>query len=1179
MNFSKLNIKNIFLSFAIFFAIGTHSVHADVAWTTLPGAAVDVGAGGNGQVWVVNSAQDIFRFSNGTWGQGPGKAVRVAVDPQGNAWVVNSAGAVFQWVNNNWAQRPGTMLDIGVGASGAVWAIGTNQQIYRWTGSAWAQMPVIPEVGILRVSVDPQGNPWVLTDLGPIYTWSNNRWMGLPLINQTSNIASNLDAAKDLAVCGNRDVYVVNKDRNLYKLNGSQWEKQAGAGFLNISCDDAGRLFATLTNFQILRGVSATPIASIAATSANTAFVSAATDNAQLAASRLAKAHIAAAGKKLDVVYATQQVNLARADANNVRSRSSAMAAMRPIQWVDAEYGQVPQGAVFGSIENNGTRFAVCRANYRGGLLPGKVVGRFCNVAADGQEVQVFRYQVAVGQMGWITGSDGSSTPEAIIGGRVIPSLQWSQMPGYAVVDVGAGGNGQVWVTNSAQAIFRWSNGSWGQAPGAAVRVAVDPQGNAWVVNSAGAVFQWVNNNWAQRPGTMSDIGVGANGVVWAIGTNQQIYRWTGFSSDPQVSNAIEEGFGIKGSRSSGRSDWALIPKSIEGGSIVGIPSRISVDPQGNAWVVDDVGRLYSWSNNVWRMMSQPSSAVVIVAATDVAACGNRDVYVIGYEANRNTRLADPEKKMLYKWNGSNFEKQTGSNFLNLSCDGQGKVFSTLKNNLIFSASVSALTPSGQLTICRAPYSGGIHIGQLHTTSCVITYGGNAVPINNYQVAVDIGATAGNLNQYMVTAADSSLNTATAILQRVTLEAEVAEVNAIQALQQYRNAVANAASAQANSGVVRTTTLASGEINYVAMVSGSANLGGGVSATGSTGLDYGVNGQITSTGASGSYTYTAESGGSVTYGDSRYNTTISGLARLEQQLSGCIGVNNNSACFNAAAKNTASLEAKLGSNVALGRGTTLSSSVTGTLSSGFYGSAGFQGDSTGGSGGVEGSIGSSATAEYNYGVYNDSYGGAGVKAGFSAGGAVGGGGSGSVTYTNGTLKLGVCGSGEFILGLDLCVDGAINLGAAYEPLSPVLMKGAPFLIEVAPGVYRTSATAVQGAGLKAGDYAVNTIAQGSISAADAVASRSISNAKRIAARTVSSLYTAGAVTAGSAYKVVKEGQIAADVVAHNAQRASVIKDVAQSTANTVAVGIMNTANTVGDGIRSGFDTIRSWTPW
>ena len=1104
MNFSLINLKNIFLSLAIFFGLGPHSVHAGVAWTTLPGAAVDVGAGGIGQVWVTNSAQDIFRFSNGSWGQGPGKAVRLAVDPLGNAWAVNASGAVFQWVNNNWAQRPGTMLDIGIGASGAVWAIGTNQQIYRWTGSAWAQMPG----AAVRVSVDPQGNAWVVNAAGSIYTWSNNNWAQRP------------GAAKDVAACGNGDVYVVGTDNNPYKWNGTSWNRQVGSNLLNISCDDAGKLFATLTNFQILTGVSATTIPPTLLSASRTRT---ATDNAQIAASRFAKAHIAAAGKSLDAEYATQQVNIARTDSSNVRSRSSAIAAMTPIQWVDASFGQVPNGAVYGGREANGTRLVVCRASYRGGLLPGKIVNRGCNVAADGQEVVVPRYQVAVGQMGWITGSDGSSTPGAIIGGSVIPSLHWSQMPGYAVVDVGAGGNGQVWVTNSAQAIFRFSNGSWGQGPGKAVRLAVDPLGNAWAVNASGAVFQWVNNNWAQRPGTMLDIGIGASGAVWAIGTNQQIYRWTG-------------------------SAWAQMP---------GAAVRVSVDPQGNAWVVNAAGSIYTWSNNNWAQ--RPG------AAKDVAACGNGDVFIIGTDNNPS------------KWNGSDWEKQAGSNLLNISCDSQGKVFATLINNLIFSAVDSAKTPSGQLTICRAPYSGGVHIGQLHTDSCVITFGGQAYPIKYYQVAVDIGATAGNQNNYMVTAADSSLSKATAIQERVTREALAAQANAIQAFQEYRNSVAIAAVAQANAGFAASTALAIGQINYLAMVSGSTNLGGGLSATGNAGVDYGVRGLVTTTGATGSYTYTAQTGGSVTYGDSNYNTTISGLAKLEQHLSGCIGVTNNSACFNAAANNTASLEAKLGSNVALGSGTTLSSGVTGTLSSGFYGKAGFQGDSTGGSGGVEGNIGSSAKAEFNYGIYNNGYGGAGAKVGFSAGGAVGGGGSGSVTYTDGTLKLGVCGSVEYVIGLDLCVDGQVNLGAAYEPLSTVVMMGAPYLIEVAPGVYRTSATAVQGAGLnvyRTGDIAVTTIAQGTTDAANRVTSSAITNAKKIATTTVNSLHTASAVTSGSAYKVVKEGQIAADVVAYNAQRAAVIRDVAQSTANTVAGGIMNTANTVGDGIRSLGGSIR-----
>jgi hypothetical protein len=648
----------------------------------------------------------------------------------------------------------------------------------------------------------------------------------------------------------------------------------------------------------------------------------------------------------------------------------------------------------------------------------------------------------------------------------------------------------------------------------------------------------------------MSDIGVGANGAVWAVSSNQLLYRWTGSAWTEMPSP-------IPGASAIEKAVLESQNKPFNAGAV-----RVSVDPQGNPWVVNASASIYTWSNNRWVQRSG--------AAKDVAACGNGDVYIVGSDSNA------------YKWNGASWDKQPGSNFLNIGCDGQGKLFASLTNRLIFSSSDSAKTPSGQLTICRAPYSGGMHIGQLHTTACVITYGGKEYPIKNYQVAVDIGATSGNKNRYMVSAAESALNKATTIQIKVSQEASVAQANAIKSLKDYQSAVVNAAIAQANIGVKASNTLASGQINYVAMVGGSSNLGGGLGATGSAGVDYGIKGQLTTTGASGSYTFTAQTGGSVTYGDSDYNTTISGLAKYEQSVSGCIGVDNQSACLFAAANNTASLEGKVGSNVALGSGTTLSSGVTGTLSTGYYGKAGFEAGPSGASGGFEGTVGSSAKSEVNYGVYNDGYGGAGAKVGLSAGDAVGGGGSGSATYTDGTLKVEACGSVEFVVGLDLCIDGQVNLGAAYEALSPVVMQGSNFLIEVSPGVYRTSATAVQDSGIKVyktGDIAVSTIAQGAIGSANSVAAGTISTANKVAARTVSGLYAAGAVTSGSAYKVVKDGQAAAEVVAYNAARVTVVADVAKSTANVVAGGLMDTAKSlgdaIGDGVRDALDTMKS----
>ncbi len=255
MSLLRKIIHWLLLSLATLCSFGISSAKADITWSALPGAAVDVGAGGNGQVWVINAGQSIYRWVNGNWTQVPGAAVRVAVDAQGNAWVVNSAGNIYEWVNNNWVQRPGGLSDIGVGANGAVWGVSSNQQIWRWNGSTWTQIPG----AAVRVSVDPQGNAWVVNSAGSIYTWVNNNWAQRP------------GAAKDVAACGNGDVYVIGTDNSPYKWNGSNWDKQSGSNLMNIGCDGQGRLFATNTSQQIFAAATATaPAAAPATTSATT---------------------------------------------------------------------------------------------------------------------------------------------------------------------------------------------------------------------------------------------------------------------------------------------------------------------------------------------------------------------------------------------------------------------------------------------------------------------------------------------------------------------------------------------------------------------------------------------------------------------------------------------------------------------------------------------------------------------------------------------------------------------------------------------------------------------------------------------------------------------------------------------------------------------------------------------
>jgi hypothetical protein len=206
-------------------------------WTAMTGAAVDIGVGANGTVWVTNAAGNIYRWTGSAWTQIAGTASRVSVDPQGNAWVVNSTGGINLWSGSAWVQKTGSLSDIGVGANGTVWGVNSAGNIYRWTGSAWTQISGAAS----RVSVDPQGNAWVVNSAGAIYLWTGSNWSQKP------------GSAKDVAACHNGDVYVIGPDDAPYKWNGTSWDKKTGPALLNIACDASGKLYGTTTSQQIQR--------------------------------------------------------------------------------------------------------------------------------------------------------------------------------------------------------------------------------------------------------------------------------------------------------------------------------------------------------------------------------------------------------------------------------------------------------------------------------------------------------------------------------------------------------------------------------------------------------------------------------------------------------------------------------------------------------------------------------------------------------------------------------------------------------------------------------------------------------------------------------------------------------------------------------------------------------------
>lgn len=89
--------------------------------------------------------------------------------------------------------------------------------------------------------------------------------------------------------------------------------------------------------------------------------------------------------------------------------------------WVAMEYGEeLPANAVPGGSQYNpNAMFYVCRANYRGGVHPGKYFSGNCNISWGGREVVMQRFEILVSPqpLAWVNGSNGFTPRHALPGG------------------------------------------------------------------------------------------------------------------------------------------------------------------------------------------------------------------------------------------------------------------------------------------------------------------------------------------------------------------------------------------------------------------------------------------------------------------------------------------------------------------------------------------------------------------------------------------------------------------------------------------------------------------------------------------------------------------------------------------------------------------------------------------
>jgi len=124
----------------------------------------------------------IYRMlpGSGKWVKIPGSAVRIACGSDGNAWVVNKQKNIYQYTGKGWKRIPGKANDVGISHDGTVWIVGNNAEskgwgIYRLKGGkgGWEK---ISGNSALRISVDPEGNAWTVNKDGTIHKHDGKKW-------------------------------------------------------------------------------------------------------------------------------------------------------------------------------------------------------------------------------------------------------------------------------------------------------------------------------------------------------------------------------------------------------------------------------------------------------------------------------------------------------------------------------------------------------------------------------------------------------------------------------------------------------------------------------------------------------------------------------------------------------------------------------------------------------------------------------------------------------------------------------------------------------------------------------------------------------------------------------------------------------------------------------------------
>lgn len=219
-----------------------------IDWKRVVGLAAEVAIGGNGQSWALgldagpDRNRQVWRWEGSDWVKAPGAGVQISADDVGQAWVVNAANELWRYDNaqKKFVRHSADATAIAIG-SGEYWKLGATKEgeggyaIYKWFDTGWRKVPG----GAVSIAVASPGEPWVVNAQGSIYRMTPNGWQPVP-------------GKAQFIAAANGNVVALNKG-DIYSWDGNSWTLRNGKAVRAVLRPD-GVLMVTNAAGEIFTG-------------------------------------------------------------------------------------------------------------------------------------------------------------------------------------------------------------------------------------------------------------------------------------------------------------------------------------------------------------------------------------------------------------------------------------------------------------------------------------------------------------------------------------------------------------------------------------------------------------------------------------------------------------------------------------------------------------------------------------------------------------------------------------------------------------------------------------------------------------------------------------------------------------------------------------------------------------